>query len=86
MTNYESSDQPYPFTLVTSKQQSSLHTESESNTFQEISGRLASSDVKFLRVAWCDNANVIRAKAVSVPRLEGVYRDGVPLVVGGQVS
>ena len=53
--------------------------------YQKIVSRLALSDVKFLRVAWCDTANVIRAKAAYVPRLEGVYKDGIALCVGNQV-
>ena len=56
------------------------------DTFQTIARQLRLCNVKFLRVAWCDTANVIRAKAAYVPRLEGVFKDGVALCVGGQVS
>lgn len=55
------------------------------DTFQTIARQLRSCNVKFLRVAWCDTANVIRAKAAYVPRLEGVFKDGVALCVGNQV-
>ncbi|KAL5464026.1 hypothetical protein EMCRGX_G032983 [Ephydatia muelleri] len=54
------------------------------DTFQTIARQLRSCNVKFLRVAWCDTANVIRAKAAYVPRLEGVFKDGVALCVGNQ--
>ena len=43
--------------------------------------------IKLLRVGWCDNANVIRAKAVYLPNqnLESAMKEGVALVKAAQV-
>ena len=41
---------------------------------------------KSLRVCWCDNANIIRAKAVYGSNLEAVSKYGVPLVLAAQVQ
>lgn len=54
-------------------------------TFQKVSSLLRQFDSKFLRVCWCDNANVIRAKAVYSPGLERVFKEGVALVRAAQV-
>ena len=48
--------------------------------FQYLSNLLRASETKFVRIAWCDSANVICAKAASVPRLQSVYKDGIGLV------
>ena len=54
--------------------------------FRYISAFLRASEAKFVRVVWCDSSNVIQAKAASVPRLQSVYKDGIGLCIGTQVS
>ena len=39
---------------------------------------LKNAQVKFIRLIWCDNANVIRAKAVHVNYLEECIRPVAP--------
>lgn len=41
--------------------------------------RLDLSKIKFVRLVWCDNANVIRAKAIQKNRLEGYLKHGVAI-------
>lgn len=85
-TTMTSSDQS--LFLASSESLSGEHptAEATANTFDQIAFKLHLRDVKFLRVAWCDTANVIRAKAAYVPRLEGVFKDGIALCVGNQVN
>lgn len=45
---------------------------------------LDESQVKFTRILWCDNANVIRGKAVHINRLETYLRHGVGISVAQQ--
>ena len=54
--------------------------------FRYLTSLLRASETKFVRIVWCDSANVIRAKAASVPRLESVHKDGIGLVTGTQVG
>ncbi len=42
---------------------------------------LKDAGVKFVRIVWCDNANVIRAKAAHVNRLEDFIDNGVGITV-----
>ena len=54
-------------------------------TFRKVASLLQRSGTKFLRVCWCDNANVIRAKAVYYPNIQEVFDEGVALVKAAQV-
>ena len=54
-------------------------------SFQKVASLLEQFGTQFLRVGYCDTANVIRAKAVYYPNLESVFKDGVGLVKGAQV-
>lgn len=55
-------------------------------SFRQVSSLLKQCGTQLLRVAWCDNASVIRAKAVYSSNLEQVFKDGVGLVKAAQVS
>lgn len=46
-----------------------------------IQKRLKEADVKFVRLLWCDNANVIRAKAGHIDFLEEVADNGIGITV-----
>jgi len=38
---------------------------------------LKDADIKFVRILWCDNANIIRAKAAHVDYLDEYIDNGV---------
>jgi glutamine synthetase len=46
--------------------------------------RARAAEVRLVRVAYCDNANLIRAKAAPLDALEGVFRYGVGFTVAQQ--
>ena len=46
--------------------------------------RLRAADVRFLRITWCDNANVIRAKALHVPVAGDAVNTGIGITVAQQ--
>jgi glutamine synthetase len=50
----------------------------------ELYRTLESSKVRFVRVVWCDNANVIRAKAIHTPMLAHYQGPGVGITVAQQ--
>ena len=54
-------------------------------SFQKVASLLEQFGTQFLRVSWCDTANVIRAKAVYYPTLESIFKEGVGLVKAAQV-
>ena len=56
-------------------------------SFYKASSLLKQFGIKLLRVGWCDNASVIRAKAVYClnQNLENVLKEGVALVKAAQV-
>ncbi len=51
---------------------------------QALQHALRSAGVKFVRLAWCDNANVIRAKAAHVDSLQGAVENGIQITVAQQ--
>lgn len=51
---------------------------------QALKQALKSAGVKFVRLIWCDNANVIRAKAAHVNCLEGAIDNGIQITVAQQ--
>lgn len=53
-------------------------------TFKKIKKSLQEAGVKFVRILWCDNANVIRGKAVHVEMLSHYFEHGVGISAGEQ--
>jgi glutamine synthetase len=51
---------------------------------QALKKRLQDAGIKFVRILWCDNANVIRAKAAHVDYLEDYIAYGVGITVAQQ--
>jgi glutamine synthetase len=47
-------------------------------------GPLQQAGVKFVRILWCDNANIIRGKAVHVDMLSHYFDQGVGISAGQQ--
>jgi glutamine synthetase len=45
---------------------------------------LEAAGVRFVRVVWCDNASMIRAKAVHIGRLAAIQEHGIGLTAGNQ--
>ena len=50
----------------------------------EIKQKLKDAGIKFVRILWCDNANVIRAKAAHIDFLEDYIKNGVGITVAQQ--
>ena len=48
---------------------------------EELKQRLKDAGIKFVRILWCDNANVIRAKAAHVDYLEEYIDNGVGITM-----
>jgi glutamine synthetase len=51
---------------------------------EAIKKRLKDANIKFVRILWCDNANVIRAKAVHIDYLDDCIRIGVGITMAQQ--
>jgi glutamine synthetase len=51
---------------------------------KEIRQKLKAAGIKFVRILWCDNANVIRAKAAHIDFLEDYIKNGVGITVAQQ--
>lgn len=49
----------------------------EAGTTEQLGEALEAAGVRWVRVLWCDNANVIRAKAFNATLLDSRYADGV---------
>ena len=59
--------------------------ESEKNSrIEKIKKRLKDANTRFLRILWCDNANVIRAKAVHIDYLDDCIENGVGITMAQQ--
>ncbi len=52
--------------------------------FKEITKTLQQAGVKFVRILWCDNANIIRGKAVHIDMLSHYFNHGVGISAGQQ--
>ncbi|MBD2452386.1 glutamine synthetase [Nostoc sp. FACHB-152] len=52
--------------------------------FKKIHKYLEETGVKFVRILWCDNANIIRGKAVHLGMLANYFEHGVGISVGQQ--
>jgi glutamine synthetase len=50
----------------------------------EVRKKLKGAGIKFVRILWCDNANVIRAKAAHIDFLEDYITNGVGITVAQQ--
>lgn len=53
---------------------------------QTVRTLLKESDVQFIRLTWCDTANVTRAKALHVRTFESIVKEGFGLCTAVQVS
>ncbi|MBD2337860.1 glutamine synthetase [Calothrix sp. FACHB-156] len=53
-------------------------------TFKKIKKSLHEAGVKFVRILWCDNANIIRGKAVHLEMLSHYFEHGVGISAGEQ--
>ncbi|AFY31515.1 glutamine synthetase family protein [Calothrix sp. PCC 7507] len=56
----------------------------EHNSFKKIKKSLQKEGVRFVRILWCDNANIIRGKAVHVEMLPHYLEHGVGISAGEQ--
>ena len=56
----------------------------EKNNWKKTRKNFEETGVKFVRVLWCDNANIIRGKAVHVGMLAHYFEHGVGISVGQQ--
>ncbi|AKG22610.1 glutamine synthetase family protein [Calothrix sp. 336/3] len=56
----------------------------ESSAFKKTYKYLKDADVRFVRIIWCDNANIIRGKAVHVDMLCHYFDHGVGISAGQQ--
>ncbi|MCG6972109.1 MAG: glutamine synthetase family protein [Desulfobacterales bacterium] len=50
----------------------------------DIKRELKNAGIKFVRILWCDNANVIRAKAAHIDFLENYIKNGVGITIAQQ--
>jgi glutamine synthetase len=50
----------------------------------DIKQKLKDAGIKFVRILWCDNANIIRAKAAHIDFLEDYIKDGVGITIAQQ--
>ncbi|ARV59050.1 glutamine synthetase [Nostocales cyanobacterium HT-58-2] len=57
---------------------------SENNTFEKVKKSLQDAGTRFVRILWCDNANIIRGKAVHVGMLSHYFEHGVGISAGQQ--
>ncbi len=53
-------------------------------SFTKIRISLQEAGIKFVRILWCDNANIIRGKAVHLEMLSDYFEHGVGICVGQQ--
>lgn len=56
----------------------------ENNSWKKIQKSLQKDGVRFVRILWCDNANIIRGKAVHVEMLSHYLEHGVGISAGQQ--
>jgi glutamine synthetase len=57
---------------------------SKNKLFKKVNKTIEDRDIKFVRILWCDNANIIRAKAVHSQMLPHYWEDGVGISPGLQ--
>lgn len=56
----------------------------ENIEFQRVKEKLQQAGIKFVRILWCDNANIIRGKAVHLDLLSEYFNSGVGISAGQQ--
>ncbi|MBF2004349.1 MAG: glutamine synthetase [Chlorogloeopsis fritschii C42_A2020_084] len=56
----------------------------ENILFKKVKKALKEADTRFVRILWCDNANIIRGKAVHVEMLRHYFEHGVGISAGQQ--
>ncbi len=54
------------------------------NKLKKVRKILEQAEIKFVRILWCDNANIIRGKAVHLGLLSEYFNDGVGISAGQQ--
>ena len=52
--------------------------------FKKVKKTLEQAEIKFVRILWCDNANIIRGKAVHLELLSEYFNHGVGISAGQQ--
>ena len=52
--------------------------------FKQIRKTLRQAGIEFIRILWCDNANIIRGKAVHIDMLSHYFNQGVGISMGQQ--
>ena len=52
--------------------------------FKKVRKTLQQAGIKFIRILWCDNANIIRGKAVHIDMLSHYFNHGVGISAGQQ--
>ncbi len=50
--------------------------------FKKVKKTLEQAGIKFIRILWCDNANIIRGKAVHLDLLSHYFNHGVGISTG----
>ena len=56
----------------------------ENNKFKKLKKSLEEAGINFVRIVWCDNANIIRGKAVHVEMLSHYFEYGVGITAAQQ--
>lgn len=56
----------------------------ENNAFRIVKKSLKDAGTRFVRVLWCDNANIIRGKAFHATMLSEYFDNGVGISAGQQ--
>ncbi|MEM9506782.1 MAG: glutamine synthetase family protein [Cyanobacteria bacterium P01_E01_bin.35] len=56
----------------------------ENIKFKKVKKNLEQAGIKFVRILWCDNANIIRGKAVHLDLLSDYFNNGVGISAGQQ--
>jgi len=51
---------------------------------ESLRGKLKDSGIKFIRLLWCDNGNVIHAKAAHINFLDDCIKNGIGITVAQQ--
>ncbi|MBW4625335.1 MAG: hypothetical protein KME49_07485 [Brasilonema octagenarum HA4186-MV1] len=54
----------------------------ENHTFEQVKKSLQDAGIYFVRILWCDNANIIRGKAVHLGMLSHYFEHGVGISAG----
>ena len=61
-----------------------MHGDKSKANNEKLRKTLADAKIKFVRILWCDNANVIRAKAAHIDYLDDCIKNGVGITMAQQ--